>query len=44
MLTKAQIKTLPKGFHSNTELMKMFPESKHFSKGYRILNSKIFNK
>lgn len=42
MLTKKQIKSLPKGFHSNTDLMKKFPDSKHFSKGYRSLYSKIF--
>lgn len=42
MLTKKQIESLPKGFHSNIELMKKFPESKHFLKGYRRLMSKIF--
>lgn len=44
MLTKKQIESLPKGFHSNTELMKMFPNSKHFQKGYKALYSKIFPK
>lgn len=44
MLTKKQIESLPKGFHSNTELMKRFPGSKHFSKGYRFLFRKPFSK
>lgn len=44
MLTKKQVGSLPKGFHSNTELMKMFPDSKHFSNRINKLYSKIFDK
>ena len=44
MLTKKQVEGLPKGFHSNTDLMKRFPGTKHFSKGYSKLFRKTFNK
>lgn len=44
MLTKAQIKSLDKGFHSNIELMQKFPDSKHFSKKIHLFKLKNHTK